>query len=289
MKNFRSNSELAHAWANQTHDAGHASNFFFIESALYSYGKHYQVGQILTAPNGEKIALINKNGYSNSTAKHTNHAINAIPENVKSFLVPFCGINDLSHKTHCRRNEFKIESLPFIVAELLKESENTFNKQLKAISNGYLFGTGNKFYLTAVCLSEIFGMPVPELPKNAEKAREKSEKLIEKAVKQQQEDEKKQIEKQKILLDKWLKNEYNQPLYSLPIHLRVNGDYLETTKGACVPLKVAKEFFTKIKSGFDLVGEKIEGFTILANNSEFIQIGCHKISKATINDFFAVN
>lgn len=289
MKNFRSNSQLAHAWANQTHESGQASNFFFIDGALYSYGMHYQVGQILSAPNGEKIALINKNGYSNSTAKHTNHALQAIPANMKSFLVPFCGINDLSNRPHCRKNEFKIESLPFIIAELVKESENIFNKQLKAISNGYLFATGNKFYLTAVCLSEIFGLAVPELPKNSEQARIKSEKLIEKQEKQQRENERKELEKQKNLLDKWLKNEYNQPLYSLPIHLRVNGEFLETTKGARVNFKVAKHFFYIMKSGLNVVGQKIHNFTVLSNNSEFIEIGCHKISKETINNFFAVN
>lgn len=68
------NSELAHAWANQTRQAGKGSNFFFEGPQIWSYGKHFMIARIL--PGGTVVMTTRR--YSNSTARHIAHVHNAI-------------------------------------------------------------------------------------------------------------------------------------------------------------------------------------------------------------------
>lgn len=89
MKNFKSNSELCKAWVNNTHNSGKANNMFFENDTIYSYGYHYQIAKIFFGPNGDRIVFINSNGYSTTTARHTRHVLNTIPDGIHVFKVPF--------------------------------------------------------------------------------------------------------------------------------------------------------------------------------------------------------
>lgn len=68
------NSNVAHAWANQTCQSAKGSNFYFDGPTIYSYGGHFPLAHI--CPNGD--ILINKKHYSMSTARHKRHVYKAL-------------------------------------------------------------------------------------------------------------------------------------------------------------------------------------------------------------------
>lgn len=73
MKTVFSGSELAHVWASQNQIEGKASNFYFYDKTIYSYGRHFPIASIF----GDTV-LFTKKSYSNSTGKHIIRARRAV-------------------------------------------------------------------------------------------------------------------------------------------------------------------------------------------------------------------
>lgn len=59
---------------------------------------------------------------------------------------------------------------------------------------------------------------------------------------------------------------------------------VETSKGARVDLDKAKVLFDLIKSGRDIKGFDLDGYTVIGLNG-VLTIGCHKIERKEINRF----
>jgi hypothetical protein len=281
-KVFSSNSQLAHVWANQLQYEGRASSMFFYGPVIYSYGYHYEIARYIETPNGQKVCFINSNGYSNSTAKHTRHVTHAIPDGIPVFHVPFV------RSGWSRDQSISVENLGGIVDVLLVECSNYIFDQLKARTNSYPFNQAAGRYHDIEQICELFGIPVPARPENWETARIKSERLRDTAVERQTAKQQREIEKQKELLEKWLRHEYNGQLYNIPVHLRVStdGKLVETTKGAKVNIEAALRLLAKLRSNTDVKGEKIDGFTLIENTLDHVKIGCHTISWPVINQLF---
>ena len=66
MKTVFSNSELVHVYAQQSQEHGRSNSMFFEYAEIYSYGRHYLLGEF----KDRETILINDTGYSNATAKH---------------------------------------------------------------------------------------------------------------------------------------------------------------------------------------------------------------------------
>lgn len=283
-KVFNSHSALAHAWANQLQSEGRASSMFFEGPVIYSYGHHYEIARFIQAPNGENICFVNSNGYSNSTAKHTNHVRQAIPANVRTFSVPFSrGMSYYGNVNH-----IDIQSLPFVIEKLTLNAKNCFFDQLKAKSKFNYYSEGIYQYEQAFTIAKLFNLPLPVMPENEQEAFDKAEQLRLTENDRQEKKAQREIEKSIELLHKWLNHEYNGQLYNIPVHLRVSkdGNLIETTKGARVSFDAAKRLLSKLVTNQDVKGEKIDGFTVLENTDQFVKIGCHTISWPIINNFF---
>jgi len=275
---FSSNSELAHAWANQLQTEGRASSIFFYGPVIYSYGYHYEIARFIEAPNGQKVCFVNANGYSNTTAKHTAHVWNAIPDGIPTFKVPFAN----------RNNCISVDILPGIIAKMLVECKNLCHDQIKARTNFHSFVDAAIKYETIVEICELFDLPVPGRPDNWDDAKKKADHLRDTQGERQKAKELKEIEKAKELLAKWLQHEYNGQLYNIPVHLRVSrdGKLIETTKGAKVDIESALRLLAKLRNGSDVKGEKIDGFTVIENGPDAVKIGCHTITWDVINQLF---
>ena len=284
-KVFSSNSELAHAWANQLQTEGRASSIFFNGPVIYSYGHHYEIARFIEAPNGQKVCFVNANGYSNSTAKHTAHVWNAIPDGIPTFKVPFATGSTYSYN---RVHHIDEQSLPGIIAKMLVECKNLCHDQIKARTNFHSFVDASIKYETIVEICELFDLPVPGRPDNWDDAKKKADHLRDTQGERQKAKELKEIEKAKELLAKWLQHEYNGQLYNIPVHLRVSrdGKLIETTKGAKVDIESALRLLAKLRNGSDVKGEKIDGFTVIENGPDAVKIGCHTITWDVINQLF---
>ena len=282
-KVFSSHPALAHAWANQLQEEGRASSMYFEGPVIYSYGRHYEIARFLTTETGQKVCFVNSNGYSNSTAKHTIHVWQAIPDNIRAFKVPF--VRGYSE------NYINESALPSVILKMAENVKSLIKKQLGARSDFRYFYDAQMIIedMQEICTLFVLNMPPVSEFRDWDKAREKSSIL--RATESEREEKKKAKELQKQLdnLKSWLSGEFNGTLYGIPVHLRLinDGKEVQTTMGARVSYEAAKRLYTKIKSGQDCKGDKIDGFTVIENNPDTIKIGCHVIPWQIADNFFS--
>lgn len=283
-KVFSSHASLSHAWANQTHEIGKASAMFFEGPVIYSYGYHYEIARFIQAPNGENVVFINRNGYSKSTAKHTNHVSGAIPQNITKFYVPFVKSGGYYQKY----NSVSVENLPAIIDKMMGNISDLIEKQLNAKTNFHYFNSIYSIYNQCLNICELFSIDKPVLPANWFEAEQKANFLRNTENDRQEAKEQKELKNSNELLIKWLNHEYNGQLYNIPVHLRISkdGQLIETTKGAKVEYVKGLELFNRLVNKENVNGHKINGFTLLENSTESLTIGCHVINWPVINQFF---
>jgi hypothetical protein len=96
---------------------------------------------------------------------------------------------------------------------------------------------------------------------------------------EREERNKQKREHEYLKLDKWLKNELNEALWNIPIHLRMSSDgsTIQTTRGASVPVGDAIVLWEAIQEGRDVKGMKVGSFTCISVLNGIIKIGCHEI------------
>jgi hypothetical protein len=167
---FSSNLELSKVWANQTQQIGRASNMFFDGEIIYSYGHHYQIAHFIDAPNGQKVCFINSNGFSNSTAKHTNHVWRSIPKDILTFYVPFIVDGGYWYK----EQYIKIEHLPTIINKMMVNIDKLIAKQLTAKTNFHYWGQAYNQYAKVLHICELFNISNPSIPQKWFEAEKKS-------------------------------------------------------------------------------------------------------------------
>lgn len=63
------NSQVAHLWANQSRPRAKGSSFYFEGATIYSYGPHFPIARIIERK-GKKAVLFTTRRYSVTTAKH---------------------------------------------------------------------------------------------------------------------------------------------------------------------------------------------------------------------------
>lgn len=284
MKTFESNAQLAHAYANCTHEAGKGNNMYFIENVMYSYGTHYEISHRTHAINGAPVIFVNANGYSTSTAKHTNHVWNAIPDGVHAFKIPY--VKPSKSYGHC--NYFKPENLPAIIERMALNVLNHCTDQINARSYFGHYAAASSLYVDIMAICGLFGLECPPRPENWNEAENKAEYLRATVKEREKIAEQKKLDKNRELLNKWLNNEYSGQLYDIPVHLRVSkcGNFVETTKGAKVTISQAMLLLARLKSGHDVKGYDIEGFKVIENTPDYVKIGCHVINWDAINKVF---
>ena len=195
-KVFSSHASLSHAWANQTHEIGKSSAMFFEGPVIYSYGYHYEIARFIEAPNGLSVVFINSNGYSNSTAKHTNHVIRAIPENITKYYVPFVRSGGYYQKD----NRVSIEKLPAIIENMALNCKNYCFNQIKARTNTSYFRQAASLYSNILEICFIFNLEAPNMPDNYIEAENKYNFLINTQTQRENIKAAKELEKSKELL-----------------------------------------------------------------------------------------
>jgi hypothetical protein len=171
-----------------------------------------------------------------------------------------------------------------------KDIEKLLCEQIKAKSNYGKFSLASGKVDELIEFSQLFNLS--EVKKSDfelfDKAKEKSELLRATEGERLNVKKQKQIEAERDLLERWLKNDYNGQLYNSPVHLRVNSDgkLIQTSHGANVSLLEAVALLNKLRKGEASKGEKIGGFTFIESTNDHVKIGCHVIGWDVINRFF---
>lgn len=290
---FSSNSQLAHVWAQQTQAEGRGNNTFFDGASIFSYGRHFETGRIVTYK-GKRIALLNSDTYSNTTAKHKNEALRAVVGLMPYVSVP--GLTEISSTSKAmtaalQAKDDAIESALVRAEKIVRmTSRHDASWSLDAIEQAVternelaeMMGRkpvnvpvgrldAIKSHLKAR-YARFLELQTPEMQAKRERERAKREALkTAKAIK---------AEETKIADFRAGKSVYIRLPHEL---LRIQGDEVITSKGARVPLVAAQAALKKIlKNGVEAsFGDRIGHFTVngatYVENDALIEIGCHRV------------
>lgn len=97
------NAQVAQAWAKQSQPEGRSGNgnLWFDGDTIYSYGRHFPAGRIVTAADGRKVALVNSDTYSTTTANHLGKVyMAAYHQGLPIFRVPGCSTDHAANVAH---------------------------------------------------------------------------------------------------------------------------------------------------------------------------------------------
>lgn len=284
MKRVFSNmDQVIHLWANQTQSDARCTNVFFNGTKIWSYGYHYLLGQIHTYK-GVKVALINSNYYSNTTAKHQRSAWGAVAHLTRiyvsdpsdSSLIPG-GLLEKQEALLDDAFDF-FNRRKFWSGYTIKPSDRLF-EQIKEFNNTckilkfkhLMLDNDDDFIRLMQSHVDLMHEREKELtsPENLakkEKARLKREELKTKKL----ENEIKTWKAVGTLTD---------GVRSLhPQIIRIQKDVVQTSRGAEVPLFHAKRLLTKFLNSAVKTGDKIGPFQVSEVRTETIVIGCHVLS-----------
>lgn len=273
------NNQLAHIWANQTKENGKGNNMFFEGKKIYSYGTHYQIAELFEVK-GKTVVFVNSNGYSNTTAKHTSIVCQAC-SHLEQFHIPF--MKDFYSYSYRSKQYFE-PNKQSIADFLLQIVNNHIYEQKQARTNGRYVEAAKREYRKYESFCNLFDLDPVKVDFS------EVEEIAQKCVLRYEETEKKKAERAAKAdaekLQKWLTGEYNGTLYNIPVHFRIKNGKVQTTKGAYVSLEAAKRLYQMQKKGMDILGEKIDGFTVTKNDGNTVTISCHKIQMEIADIFF---
>jgi len=277
------NSQLAHAWANQTKAAAAASNFHFSGRTIYSYGNHFPIATI--AENG--TVLFTSRTYGNSTARHMSHAARAIPHGTP---VIYC--RDPLTQNHAGNLETFAAELAdslakYKTAKKWKDSHaDQIDRQLANV-RAYLahFKTKKKDIPKTLqnILATIEAGAWKETPEQAEARRARQAELdstkdarraAARAARLAAE-----AEANAEKLARWKAGENVRVFesYGTLASLRVKNGHVETSQGARVTLAAALRLFRHITAQ-QTAPLDVDGFTFRETAEGIATIGCHKIA-----------
>ena len=273
---LRNHAEVAHTWAHQLQPEGRASRVFFEGDAIYSYGRHFCIAKHVQNESGDRAVLFNAASYSISTSKHQSIVLGAIPESVPVFRVPHLdtfGWHDANRQHYERLAESQFVS----AARARSHAEWKFDQACRTVDEA------NRY-------AEFFGLDWRiDRPETLDP--EWLENIRRKAAEHVAAEAKKTRERMAESAARWRAGE-THALWGYPdIMLRVNGDTVETSRGATVPAKHAKLAWRVIKrcketgTEFNPNGHSVHLGNFQADRIEpngTLHAGCHVIKYAEL-------
>jgi hypothetical protein len=295
-KVFSSNATLAHVWASQSQETGKANSMFFQGTEIYSYGRHYCIAKLFG-----KVALVNSNGYSNSTAKHTRHVRRAITH-LATFDVP-----NVYNPTAQENITYLANQVADSMKHLIKcLNVCTWNDKGEIYEVDRIQHAVKKFNLYCETFNIQDSITLDEETLADLKAIH-AEKLVKTKLREAARTARQAVEyaeRQKANEARWAKEEleYKESVkawklfqgsikgYSDQVFLRINQEknLVETSRGADVPLDEALSLIMRINRNEAVQGVKIGSFEVKELTPSHLVIGCHNIPLEEMNKVFSL-
>tara|TARA_R110002110_G_scaffold105172_4_gene264641 strand:+ start:3452 stop:4336 length:885 start_codon:yes stop_codon:yes gene_type:complete len=282
------NDQVAHLWANQSKPHAKGSNFFFDGKTIYSYGQHFPIATLVPfkIKEGRKttertIALFERATYSVSTTRHQSIARQAC-SHLETFEV------DLRHSWNGLGYDIKKAFEAYS-----KQSEESMVKASRArtYKDSHLRDAHNAIE-KANRLLVLFRKELPYVRKLKPLDNESIERLNDQAKAKRR----KEIQANRTMEQAWLDHETD----SLPRGHRYlirkrksqflpQGEHVETSHGARIPLDDAKTFY-KVISRFRATPEEcpsmsVSHFHLNKLSSQGARIGCHFLAWSIMDQF----
>lgn len=263
MKTVFSNSnEVMHIFAQRTQSHGKSSNVFFYNDKIYSYGYHYLLAEFLD----NNTILINDKGYSNTTAKH---------------------ISNIKQATNQYKRYYISETNETI---LLNKFNFLLEKLAKAKKPEIYISQVNYLYTK---YSEFQAYKKQKLNKDLIKLHKIANNSInlEKYKKAIQQKEKREKAQRLIKAKKQIKDfrsfETNRVYKGLTgfdyLRISENREFIETSQELKIPISDAKRLAFSIENNFNIIGNKIQYYTVKQFDKKQLIIGCHNFEINEVN------
>ena len=304
-KVFRSSWETAHVWAQRSQSEGRSSNLSFVGDTLYSYN-WYELAKFHETKDGETVVLIRDYSYSSSTGRHKNMAEGATRHYKHIYIHGSAG--RYGGGGYLVDHGANVCHLIIDICENLEKIKNSrLENRIRWSYREYL----NKIETLNWYCNE-FDQLIPVELETLKITNEEVEEIIQKrnkralelsspeniAKREAETEKRKKREYEKIRFEletiesDWIKGETNRTTYNKGnkrfdfqmIRLRLNGETVETSNHAFVPVREAKILFDLIKAGRDIKGFKIGYYTVIGINGT-LKIGCHNLEREEINRF----
>lgn len=301
---FSSSQEVYHLWAAQTQDharqGGRARSFFHGKSC-YSYGRHYEVGRLVTI-NGVQCALINRDGYSSTTSNHIRQASNAVSHmpqiDVSGSFNWKQGLLDMQDSlidslfNNLNRLAFWKGSKAFDKYD--RERFEEFNKLCKTVGMPQLQLFPNEETVKVINayikyrlkrqdeIEEYKKSPeyLAKLTQTETLARIKFEAERVKRIEENRLEAEKRAISDPLEIEAWKRGgPFTNAVRSLhPQLIRVKDNEVQTSNNATVPLSDALQALMHIQNRKLKQGDKIGNFEFESKTGDLVKIGCHEIS-----------
>jgi hypothetical protein len=247
---------IPHLWAHRTQDKARnrQGNLYFTGDTIYSYGSHFPIARHVTNDAGERAVLLTTAAYSVTTSSHRSAVRSAIPSGIPVFHVP--------NVCHGRYNGSELTADDH--AGNLADYTERIEKHVVTSARARSCYTKEWNHEHAVCLRDeaitycaFFGLPVPNIPEVPEldsdaltAIRKREAKRAAEKAEQTKRERTEAIVRQQELITKWRAGLYSGYLYDVPTMLRIDGDEVQTSRGARFPISHAKRalaFVRKIR------------------------------------------
>jgi hypothetical protein len=265
---FQSNYDAIHAFAQQNQYEGRnqTRSVFFYDNRIYSYGRHYLLGEFID----KNTIVINDKGYSNSTSKHISILIGATSHYKQYFLT-----------------RIDIDYIYSHVFNYLKPKLAKARKPQIYLSEIFsLWNSLNEFAIDRKQKTKLNRNPKFKRLLSFVDMLQDSENIN--ALHDWQVRENQRIKKQeaKLFKDKLKKfNNYKIDFFRVGkldyLRLSKCGQYIETSQGVKIDISEAKRYYNILSSGANMRGEKISHY-ITKSFDKLLTIGCHNISKKEV-------
>jgi hypothetical protein len=275
---------VAHLWAHKAQDSARnaGGNFYFTRDTIYSYGTHFPIAKHVSTKRG-KAVLCTTRHHSVTTSGHTWTVLSA------------CKHLTVFHVQHPTDTDHKGQFTEYrdrYLALARKYSRARSNKPWILGSLRDLVDEANRFaqfFGLRSRLSMPTDLSAMEAECRAVEKRERVRKQREEAKRQREYEARKADATTKLeewasggAIDRWAFGGYD-----LPIRLRINGDELQTSRGATVPLSHAVKAFRIIKrlhnrgQAYERNGHTVHlgHFALDAVDRQGnVRAGCHNVS-----------
>jgi hypothetical protein len=271
-KVFSNSSDVIHKFVERSQNEGRSANCYFEGDKIYSYGRHYLLGEFVN--NGKEDAIvINDRGYSSTTGKHigelrwgSNQYLQFFTSNINLDCVLSSLESNKRSLVNARKPELYIGPSLELFKKLNEYIDWSKNKVLKR----------EEKYKKIKSLIRLFEGSV-----DIEEFQKKEKSRLLRLKKKQEKDA--AIKVKKALED------FNN--YKIDyIYARGGEDYLrlsqdkkevETSQRVRVNVESAKVLYSLIKAGRDIKGAKIDNYTVISINGT-LKIGCHNINMDSV-------
>jgi len=277
---FSNGDQVIHIWANQSQSDARCRNVFFEGKSVYSYGRHYELGRLVEF-NGVKLALINDRGYSVTTSGHISSAWHAVSH---MFRLKMEGISENREniETALLREQDRLISMFFdhfnrraFYSGALDSSYDFWSYEMNAYREFNVLTEALGFEHLALDVDTAFFDLAKDHVRacHARQAELNSPEMLAKR-------EAKALKRNADAIKKW--RDGGQSTNSIrnlkPMILRVNGDKVQTSRGAEVPLDHALRLLKLVETRKAKTGERVGHFKLDQIDGEMVKIGCHIIN-----------